>query len=122
MDKKTYGKEHSKTEYELQLCMNDIHIIAKIYQLLLKIEMEEEQVKECMIIRAKNFCHNKQMDQWKNMQLQELKFTLCYDLKKNFYKMRVSWQMKPEKLSIMCKGISNVCWKCEQHEEIFYVW
>lgn len=27
----------------------------------------------------------------------------------------------PEKLSRIYKRDSNICWKCEQHEEIFYL-
>ena len=39
-----YGFEHCKTEFEIELCTNDEHVIAKMYKLLLKFETEEEQV------------------------------------------------------------------------------
>ena len=47
--------------------------------LLLKFETEEEQVKECMIKWAISFGNNIEMEQWENMRLKGLKFTLCYN-------------------------------------------
>lgn len=38
MDKKTFGTEQSKTEIEELLCIDDEHIIAKMYELLLMLE------------------------------------------------------------------------------------
>lgn len=42
------------------------HVIAKLYKLLLKCEVEE-QVKECILKWIKNFGYNALMEQWKNM-------------------------------------------------------
>lgn len=31
MDNKRYGFKQSKTEFEIELCTNDIHVVAKLY-------------------------------------------------------------------------------------------
>lgn len=41
------------------------------------------------------------MEQWENMQMKELKFTLCYNLKDNFYKRMYHWYLSPQKLTKM---------------------
>lgn len=66
-DKRIFDFEHGKTEFEVDLCRNDEHVIVKMYKLLLKLEREGEQVKDWMIKRAKNFVHNIQMEQWQDM-------------------------------------------------------
>lgn len=45
---KNYDFENGQTEVDLEMCTNDYHIIAKVYILLLKMETEDEQVKDCM--------------------------------------------------------------------------
>lgn len=50
-----YDFEQNKTESETELCTNDEHITIKMYKPLLKYQIEEEQMKECMVKWAKNF-------------------------------------------------------------------
>lgn len=38
-----------KTEFEIELCANDEHLIAKMCELLFKYKTEEEQGKECVM-------------------------------------------------------------------------
>lgn len=40
MNKGIIGIEEKKTEFEVELCKNDNHIIAKMYKLLLRLETE----------------------------------------------------------------------------------
>jgi len=120
LDKKELEFEQNKSEFEIQLCESDDHLIGKMYKLLLKGEMVEEQVKDCMVKWAKNIGHNIQMQQWEDMWTKGLKFTLCYNLKENFYKMMYRWYMTPQKLVKMYGNVSNLCWKCKTKEGSFY--
>lgn len=43
------GFDQPMTVFKTDVCTNDQHIIAKMYKILLKFDIEEEQVKECMI-------------------------------------------------------------------------
>lgn len=38
VNKRVCGCEYCKTEFEIELCINDEHVIAKIHKLLLKFE------------------------------------------------------------------------------------
>ena len=60
------------------------------------------------------------MEEWENMWGNGLKFTLCTNLKENFYKMMYRWHMSPCKLSRIYKGVSGKRWKCEDQEGMFY--
>ena len=104
----------------MELCTNEEHVITKMYKMLLQMNLEYEQVKECMIKWAKIFGYNITLEQWENMWNKGLKFTLNYNLKENFYKMMYRWYLTPDKLSKMYNGVTNVCWKCSQGEETFY--
>ena len=89
LDKKKYRFVNETTNFENQLCMNDELIITKMYKMLLQLNMEDEQVKDCMIKWARNFGYNIMMEQWEKMWRRGLKFILSYNLKENFYKMMV---------------------------------
>lgn len=41
VNKRVYGCEYCKTEFEIELCINDEHVIDKIHKLLLKFEKWE---------------------------------------------------------------------------------
>lgn len=60
------------------------------------------------------------MEQWGNMWLKGLKFTLSSRLKDNFHKMMYHWYITSEKIAKMYKNILNNCWKCDQQEGAFY--
>lgn len=45
MDKKNYDFANKKTIFELTLCTDDEHVVAKIYKLLLKMNIEYEYIK-----------------------------------------------------------------------------
>lgn len=68
-------------EFEIALCKNGERVIAKIYKFLLKFEVEEGQIKECMITSAKNFIYNIQMHRCEKMWLKELTFLLYYNIR-----------------------------------------
>lgn len=100
MDKKTYDLEQSKSELEIQLCVDDEYVIAKMYKLQLINETEgKKQVEECVMKWTQNFDYNTPVDQWENKWLKGLKITLCYDLKQNVYKMMYHQYVMPDKLS-----------------------
>lgn len=44
---------NEKMDFELDLCSSGKHVIAKMYNLLLKMNMEDDYVKDCMIKWAK---------------------------------------------------------------------
>lgn len=86
---------------------------------LLKLETEEEQAEDSMRWWTKNFEHNILIEHRENMWLKGLTFILCYNLTEIFYKVMYQWILTLGKLSKMYKGISDLSWKCEQHEESF---
>jgi len=102
------------------LCMNNQHVIAKTYKLLLQMNQEDELVKECMVKWARNIGYNIKLNQWERMWSKGLKFTLSYNLKENFYKMMFRWYLTPNKLSKMFKKVSNLCRKCSKGVGSFY--
>lgn len=73
-----------KTPFENEWWTNDEHVIAKMYKHLLRIETEDEQVKRKW---AMHFGYNIYMNKWESMLINGLKFTLCYNLRENFYKI-----------------------------------
>lgn len=42
VENKAFRIEQQKAECEVELCTNDEHVIAKMYELLLKFQMEEK--------------------------------------------------------------------------------
>ena len=71
--------------FEKELCNNVDHLISKMHKMLLKLNTEEAQVKECMVKWAQIFGYNVQMEQWEDMWKYRLKFLRSYNLKENFY-------------------------------------
>lgn len=67
------------------------------------------------------FAYNIMLDQWENMWYKELKFTLNCNLIENFCKMRNHWYIRTENLSKTYKGVSNIFWKRNQCEGVFFV-
>lgn len=45
LGKRIYAIEHCEADFEIELCTNDVHVIDKMYKLLLTFETEEQQVK-----------------------------------------------------------------------------
>lgn len=64
-------------------------------------EMEEGQVKECMKMGLNCGCNIKIKEQ-DYMFMKGLKFTLCYHLKENFYKIMYRWYLSLEKNCLKC--------------------
>lgn len=53
LDEKNSVFMNEKPDFELDLCSTGKHVIAKMYKLLLKMNMEDEYVKDYMIKRVK---------------------------------------------------------------------
>lgn len=64
LDNKMSGLDKSRIIFETELCTNVQHVIAKLYKLLLKFEMEKEHVKGFMTKWFRNFGSSIQMNLW----------------------------------------------------------
>lgn len=96
-----YGLGHSESEFEIEVCTNDEHIVARMCPLSLKCETE---VKEWMIKWTKNFGHNIPIEAgkvfgWKN-------WNVHYVINlKHFKNMIYCWYLSPENYTECIKAV-----------------
>uniref|UniRef100_A0A8D0KLK4 Reverse transcriptase domain-containing protein n=1 Tax=Salvator merianae TaxID=96440 RepID=A0A8D0KLK4_SALMN len=119
-DKRRMNFELERQKWEEKLEKEERGIVGVLYDFLLKIELEQEQVKDCMIKWAQNFGYNISMDQWEKLWTKDMKSTVCNMLKENIHKMMYRWYLTPFRISKMYQGMSSKCWKCKKHEGTFY--
>lgn len=89
-DKKTeFWREESKLRKVL-LKNNNI-LIFKTYDLLLKCDLKDEELKEGMVKWAQDIGHTVYMEQWKRLWRSDISLTACYTVKENIVKMFYRW-------------------------------
>lgn len=113
-DMSVIGKGES--EFEQIILQEGTREISKIYQLLLKQELEEESLKNCMIRRAQDLGQNIQLTQWEKNWTRRIKYTKNYVIRENLIKMQYRWYLAPEIISKMSKNCQNKCWKCKEEK------
>uniref|UniRef100_A0A2D4HSL7 Uncharacterized protein n=1 Tax=Micrurus lemniscatus lemniscatus TaxID=129467 RepID=A0A2D4HSL7_MICLE len=94
--------------------------IVKMYNYLLKVALEEEVVKSCMIAWAKILGHNIDLADWEKMWNKNYTLTRSAGYKENMYKMFYRWHLPPMRLSKMYPNFNPTCWKCRQNQGTFY--
>uniref|UniRef100_A0A2D4GKV8 Uncharacterized protein n=1 Tax=Micrurus corallinus TaxID=54390 RepID=A0A2D4GKV8_MICCO len=87
-------------------------LIRKIYKFLLAYKLEEEQVKEMMVIWARGY--SIKLDQWQTVWERNKKITLATAYKENLLKTFYLWHLPPARLAKIAKTnpqiIGNVQW------------
>lgn len=94
-------------------------IVSRIYKILLKWATEQDTVKNCTLKWAQNFNHEISMEAWEFL-WKRTKLSTSVRIQENNIKMLYHWYMIPNKISMMYKNTSNLCWKCNTHEGSFF--
>lgn len=80
--KKGFATEFSR--FEKEVIYNEVKTLSRMYKILLDWSVKEEEVKSVMVKWAMDIGHNIQLSAWKKLWKEDLKFTACYTLKKNY--------------------------------------
>uniref|UniRef100_A0A8C6XLP4 Reverse transcriptase zinc-binding domain-containing protein n=1 Tax=Naja naja TaxID=35670 RepID=A0A8C6XLP4_NAJNA len=122
-DKKELGISKTRTELDEILLGPDEKMIKKTYQVLLEAKLEEEKVKETMIIWMRNFGYNINLDDWQKIWTRNKKITLATPYKENLYKLFYRWHITPTRLAKINNKFSPICWKCNKERGTYYhIW
>uniref|UniRef100_A0A670K665 Reverse transcriptase domain-containing protein n=1 Tax=Podarcis muralis TaxID=64176 RepID=A0A670K665_PODMU len=119
LDKKN-GFQVEKSKLETELLEPNAKTLSRMYDLLLKWNMEEETVKSAMIKWAQDIGHNIMFADWERLWTTGMKFTACNALRENIMKMIYRWYMTPVKLAKIYHLPDNKCWKCKETEGTFF--
>lgn len=119
-DKKSFGFQCQLTDLETIWRKGEGKSISKIYKWLLKWETLDEQIKAQMIKWAININPDIEFEEWEYLWNKSLKISTSSIVQENCYKMLFRWHLTPKKLSMIYKGMSNRCWKCNLQVWTFY--
>uniref|UniRef100_A0A8C6XN85 Reverse transcriptase domain-containing protein n=1 Tax=Naja naja TaxID=35670 RepID=A0A8C6XN85_NAJNA len=119
-DKRELGISTTRTELDEILLGQDKKMIKKIYHVLLEAKLEEEIVKETMVLWMRDFGYNINLDDWHNIWIRNKKITLATPYKENLYKLFYRWHMTPIRLAKINNKLSPICWKCNKEKGTYY--
>lgn len=119
-DHREFGLSKSNNELDDIFIKKDKAHITKFYKILKKIDLEQEVVKHTMVRWAIDIGRTIQLETWEKSWKDTNKFTLCQNLKENYFKMLYRWYMTPTKINLIYKSGKRNCWKCNKTEGNHY--